>query len=219
MSLFGKLLAIFNVLAAIAFICVGVLDYSQRQAWSFAVLRADWLIQGLPFDETEFTLDGDKRFEQLDTKALGDVFSNAGGNPQPTQLAEVRRVQGIVNAYLAQSPSPDELEEVRKELVEGLAVQPGRPPVLQPKSLRLGSQITQLEREIALETSGKRRPEVLTSLNKERDEAAKKKAEVDAFILALSKPPLDDQTPARCPITEHERRCAGAIRKRIRADS
>ena len=71
MSLFGKLLAIFNVLAAIAFFSVAVLDYSQRQAWSFAVVRADTLILGLPFDENETTVDGDKRTEHLDAKVEG----------------------------------------------------------------------------------------------------------------------------------------------------
>jgi hypothetical protein len=188
MSLFGKLLAIFNVLAAIAFVCVAVLDYSQRQAWSFAVVRADALIQGVPFDESEVTLDGDKRFEQLDTKALNDVFSNAGGNPQPTQLAEVRRVQGVVTAYLALPPSPEEIEKVRKELVEN---QPppnqAIPGKLQLKSLRLGSQIMQLDREIDLEKRTKNRPDVVAALENEHGALLKKKNELDADIQAFSK--------------------------------
>jgi hypothetical protein len=193
MSLFGKLLAIFNVLAAIAFFSVAVLDYSQRQAWSFAVVRADTLILGLPFDENETTVDGDKRTEHLDAKVLNEIFSNAGGIPQPTQLAEVRRVKGIVDTHLAQSPSPDDIEALRKDLVEGKPASagppptPAVPPVLPEKSKRLGSQIMQLMREIALEQRTKNRPEIVAALTKELTDVQKKKSDLDADILAFSK--------------------------------
>jgi hypothetical protein len=216
MSLFGKLLAIFNALAAIAFVCVAVLDYSQRQAWSFAVVRADTLIYGVPFDENETTLDGEKRIELLDTKALGDVFSNAGGSPQPTQLAEVRRVKGIVDAYLAQSPTDTEIGELRTVLVEGVPAKGNTqaiPAVLPERSKRLGSQIMQLQREIELEQRSKNRAEVVAALTKEQEDRQKKKSDVDADILAFSTKDAQGQLSAAATdklktILQERRLCA-----------
>jgi hypothetical protein len=186
MSLFGKLLAIFNVLVAIAFFCVAILDYSQRKAWSYAVLRAETLIEGLPLDENEVNVDGDARYQQLNDKSLSEIFSPAGGSPQRTVLSEVRRVKGIIDGYLTEKP---DVEAVRKELVEGQPAEPNTPaspPVLQTKSQRLAAQIFQLERESALEKNAKQpRADVIAALSKQREDLLKNKGEIDADIQAF----------------------------------
>jgi hypothetical protein len=216
MSLFGKLLAIFNVLAAIAFGCVAVLDYGQRQAWSHAVLRADTLIYGLPLDENETTVDGDKRFEELPTKSLDDHFSNAGGIPQKTQLLEVNRVKGAVQSWINQAPNDAERETIRVELVVGRAEGPNGPaaaPSLRYKSYRLGVRNRQLDMELSLEKSPfvKNKPEVIAALTKELNESVAKKRKLDEAIDSLSKTPLDDQAKRYIDDIFRERRLASVL--------
>ncbi len=58
MGITGKILAIFNVLAGIAFISMAALDYGKHQAWTFAVLQEDYVLQGLPVDEKDPGPDG-----------------------------------------------------------------------------------------------------------------------------------------------------------------
>jgi hypothetical protein len=213
MSLLGKLLAIFNVLAAIGFFCVAILDYSQRQAWSYAVLCADTLIKGLPLDENEVNLDGDLRHKDLNEKVQSDIFTTAGANAQPTQLAEVRRVKGIVDDYLGQKASDPDINKVRAELVEGMPAngqQLAVAPVLQTRSQRLGSQIVQLEREIALEKRAKQpRADVVTTMTKEHDDLLKKKSEIDQDIQALTN--KDSAALAKLEPIIQERKLAGLL--------
>jgi hypothetical protein len=180
-------------------------------------VRADTLILGLPFDENETTVDGDKRTEHLDGKVLNEIFSNAGGLPQPTQLAEVRRVNGIVSTYLALPPSETEIENLRKDLVEGKPAQqtppvPAVPPVLPERSNRLGSQIMQLMREIALEQRTKNRPEIVAALTKELTDVQKKKNDLDADILAFSKKDgLDSAAQGKLKDILQERRLSALL--------
>lgn len=94
MSLFGKVLAILNVLAAIAFVALASMDWAKRHAWSYAVFRHDLVINGLPVDETEADPVGNAPIaEQLTEATLQEVFRPAGGQPVSTQRAEVKRLQ------------------------------------------------------------------------------------------------------------------------------
>jgi hypothetical protein len=53
MSLFGKILAVLNVLAAGAFVYLATMDWGKRQAWSYAAFRHDLALDGLPLDEND----------------------------------------------------------------------------------------------------------------------------------------------------------------------
>ena len=53
MSGFGKLLAVLNVLAAIAFVVFAGMDWGQRQRWAYAAYLHDVIVDGLPIDDKE----------------------------------------------------------------------------------------------------------------------------------------------------------------------
>ena len=61
MSLVGKIFAILNVLAAIGFVIIAGMDYSQRHRWAYTVYRHQLLLDGLPIDDAEKDADGAPR--------------------------------------------------------------------------------------------------------------------------------------------------------------
>src|SRR5262249_17788351 len=97
MSLFGKILALFNVFGALALIALAGMDYGKRQAFAYSVVRHELVLRGLPLDSEErdpsrpeqerrLTREqGDPLVNQLSQKPLEDMFSQAGGNPVATQ--------------------------------------------------------------------------------------------------------------------------------------
>jgi len=93
MSLFGKILAVLNVLAAIGFIYMAISDYAKRQQWNYAVYRHDLAMNGLPVDENQKDVDGNLIFKNLNQATLNDMFQPAGGQPVRTQLEEVNKVK------------------------------------------------------------------------------------------------------------------------------
>jgi len=92
MSGLGKILAFLNVLAALGFVYVATVDLGKRQAWSYAVLRHDLAIQGLPVDDEEHDTEGNALVDELNSATLTQVFQPAGGTPVKTQTEEVKRV-------------------------------------------------------------------------------------------------------------------------------
>jgi hypothetical protein len=105
MSTLGKVLAVFNVLAAIAFLALAAMDYSKRQGWAHAHFRSEVAIHGLPLDMADDTgrLPGRPIADQLGKDARADLFRGQG-EPVATQVDEVR---GVVNAFeneLQQAP-------------------------------------------------------------------------------------------------------------------
>jgi hypothetical protein len=93
MSTLGKVLAILNSLAALAFIGLAAMSWGQRQAWSYAVFRHDLLVRGLPVDVDEKDADGYALANNLGADTLNKIFQSAGGQPVKTQVEEVRRRQ------------------------------------------------------------------------------------------------------------------------------
>lgn len=91
MSTLGKVLAILNVFAALALVCLAALDWGQRQVWTYAVFRHDLLLRGLPLDAEERDADGVAIADQLGNDTLTKLFAQAGGQPVKTQVEEVRR--------------------------------------------------------------------------------------------------------------------------------
>jgi hypothetical protein len=99
MSIFGKVLAILNVLAAFGLAYAALLDWTQHQAWAYAVYRMDFPIKGLPVDQDEIDTDGHRRIDNISDTTIQEVFKQVGGlegtTPLPedkTQLREVKRV-------------------------------------------------------------------------------------------------------------------------------
>jgi hypothetical protein len=95
MSLFGKVLALFNIFGAIALVALAFMDYSKRQVWSYNVLRTDLIVRGLPLDEQEADPEGRSLADRIGADTQEKMFAQAGGNPVWTQLHEVRRVQRL----------------------------------------------------------------------------------------------------------------------------
>jgi hypothetical protein len=102
MSLLGKILAILNVMAALAFTFLALADYSKRQSWAYSVFRHDLAIDGLPLDKDELGLDGRPRVDDLGKETQEDVFRQVGGQPVTTQVEEVARLRSVMQSKLDQ---------------------------------------------------------------------------------------------------------------------
>src|SRR5262245_7402756 len=93
MSMLGKVLAILNVLAAIAFVALAATAWGKRPNLTYAVFRHELVITGLPVDETEADPIGNAAIvDQLGEKTLEDLFRSVGGQPVKTQREEVKRL-------------------------------------------------------------------------------------------------------------------------------
>jgi hypothetical protein len=110
MSLFGKILALLNIFGAIAVIYFASSVYSKRKAWAYSKLRHDLVLRGLPLDEQE-----EESNQEFIVKLLGHptedatlnaIFQQAGGNPVPTQIAEVQRVKGQLDSKISGETTP-----------------------------------------------------------------------------------------------------------------
>jgi hypothetical protein len=106
MGLFGKILAILNVLAAIAFFWIAAADYSQRSQWSYSHFRHQLALHGLPVgnDDNTWRLPGRSIESDLTTNTLNDMFATIpapfSGHPHKTQVEELNwllaQIQGEV---------------------------------------------------------------------------------------------------------------------------
>src|SRR3954471_5683541 len=68
MSLFGKFLAVLNLVALLAFLFMASAAYKMRQAWSYSVLRWDMALDGMPIDEADLDQQGRPKYLNLDDK-------------------------------------------------------------------------------------------------------------------------------------------------------
>lgn len=87
MSLFGKILAVLNILGAAGFVCVAALDYGKRQTWAQAVYKHDLFIHGIPVDEEQLNHEGRKLTEYLGPETQKELFA---GRAVTTQTAEAQ---------------------------------------------------------------------------------------------------------------------------------
>jgi hypothetical protein len=136
MTLFGKLMLVFNLLAAGGFVYLATQDWKGRQNINAFGLRNLLLVQGLPLDgptsfsgddETPFRVDGPGGVptKTISKKVLDGYFQAAPGQPAaggdaaaatflgtnaavPNQIAEVRRVKSKVEEILNKAGSPQE---------------------------------------------------------------------------------------------------------------
>lgn len=103
MSTLGKVLAIFNVLAVLAFFSLAAADYGKRQAWSYAVFRHDILLNGIPLDDKEVDLDEQPIVEKLSPWTLQQIFQGVG-QPVATQVQEVQNRYKEVRGQIEAAP-------------------------------------------------------------------------------------------------------------------
>jgi hypothetical protein len=103
MSLLGKILAVLNVVAAIAFAYLAVSDWAQRRSWVYATYRLDLTLHGLPVDETDVDVAGLPQNDKLSSTTLTDLFRGValkGDQPPSTQLAAVTEVHDRLRKML-----------------------------------------------------------------------------------------------------------------------
>ncbi|HTU20048.1 MAG TPA: hypothetical protein VMG10_18430 [Gemmataceae bacterium] len=94
MSIFGKILAIFNVFAVVGVLALMAMNYAKRLSWEYAVFRQDLMINGLPVDKNEKDERQQPIFENISAKTQQDLFKQASpSTPVATQKDELDRVQ------------------------------------------------------------------------------------------------------------------------------
>jgi predicted NAD-dependent protein-ADP-ribosyltransferase YbiA (DUF1768 family) len=103
MSILGKVLALLNVVAAIAFVCVAGLDYGKRQAWTFAVQQQDFILNGLPVDDKEKDVEGRTLVDLIGNDMQKRLFTGLQ-QPVKTQVKEVEQRQKAVRAEIDGQP-------------------------------------------------------------------------------------------------------------------
>jgi len=87
MPLFGKVLAGVNVVAAIGFIVLGVMDYDRRNAWAFSILQEEFIVKGIALDEEEKDADG----RSVAALSAGTNMQKALGAGSRTQVEAVEK--------------------------------------------------------------------------------------------------------------------------------
>src|SRR5262249_37745639 len=101
MSLLGKLLAILNVLAAIGFVFLVVMDWQARHQWVHAVFVHERAIEGLPFNDKETDPDGNNLAKDMTEKTRLAILG--GGKPVKTQVQEVGEVKNELQSKITSS--------------------------------------------------------------------------------------------------------------------
>lgn len=73
MSVFGKVLAFLNILAAIVFIYLATQARAMRHAWSYAAFRHELVLEGLPLDAQEKDRDGTPVVDRITSATLNQM--------------------------------------------------------------------------------------------------------------------------------------------------
>ena len=195
MSTLGKVLLVLNLLIGGGFAYLAIQDWKGRQEISAAGLRHVVLLAGLPLgdqpgdpetmptdpeSEVRFVVEGPggRPTETVSPALLKAYFAGAAGagdpnapslagaDPVPNQLAEVRRVQGLVKTYLEAQGD----EGKRAEAAFGLLV-------LQAETLEERQQLQQLR-------AGGKAAELVALLDARFDRVLKAPTKADTSALA-----------------------------------
>ena len=107
MSIAGKILAVFNVLAALAaFIYFLPTAWGTRQSWAYAYYRHELILDGLPLDKDEKDTEGSALVDKMSDTTKRQLFQSAG-SPVSTQMEEIERVRNELR-----SAEPARLTEI-----------------------------------------------------------------------------------------------------------
>lgn len=91
MSLYGKILAILNLLMLVALIALGVMDYGTRLTLSNGLFAGDLHLKGLPVDDKEIDGTGLAIAPRITPKTLQDVVGGGNAKTQQAEALEVAR--------------------------------------------------------------------------------------------------------------------------------
>jgi len=119
MGTLGKVLIVFNILAAGAFVALATMSWGKRQPWAYAVLRYELVVAGLPVDSPGaadpadpevvpfgFQYGDSPEVATISDKALKEIFAAAqggkllGGKEVANQAAELKRARAAVEKAL-----------------------------------------------------------------------------------------------------------------------
>lgn len=95
MSVWGKVLAVLNLLAAGGFVYLAMMDYDQRRTWAYHGLKQNLIAEGVPVDASVTDIQNVPLVEALDPGSLKRI-QQMGGQPLKTQEEELKRVQNEV---------------------------------------------------------------------------------------------------------------------------
>jgi len=122
-------LCVLNVLAALVFFYLLILDFQKRQEWSYVVFMNELIMQGLPLKEEDEAPSGSRATlprQKLDSKQINDVFNPRGGKggefwpvdePLPTRIQAQHLTPEILKDYFGPLGMPvATLEEEVKRL-------------------------------------------------------------------------------------------------------
>jgi hypothetical protein len=136
MTLLGKLLIVFNLLAAAGFVYLATEDWKGRQTINATAIRWKLPIVGLPLegpdnfsaeDETPFYIEmaGGFPTETVSKKILELYFQSAPGGdllgdkaPVPCQLAEVKRVRAKIDTLLKEKDAQGKVDLLKDFLID-----------------------------------------------------------------------------------------------------
>jgi hypothetical protein len=111
MSLFGKILAVLNILGAAAFVYFAFADFAKRESWAYTNYVYDVVVAGLPLDDTEKDNRENPVANYLTKETKKEWFDP---DLVSTQVAEVDRVKTAVNAKVdALNGDPQTVELAR----------------------------------------------------------------------------------------------------------
>jgi uncharacterized protein with PIN domain len=182
-SVIRTVLAVLNVLGAIAFCAYAAMDYSKRQAWSYNALLHDVALNGLPYDESETNSDNEKISDLLGKSGLNDVFSGANP-PIATQQAELKRVKSKLDGYIAASTDKRSQIEKLAHILESLAITEGERERLTAIQSNLADEQTLTRTKTELTDAAKR------ALAPERDPKMPFDIALDEELQRLHRPSL-----------------------------
>ncbi|CAN5179896.1 hypothetical protein BH10PLA2_BH10PLA2_22160 [soil metagenome] len=131
MGLAGKILAVFNVLAAIGFLTVAVMDYGKQRAWATLIFQEELLRVGLPVTDQDLDENG-----EVIAKKVGTYTQQQLGTSQPpvtTQVAEVQQRQSALQSAITGAGTEREQKEKLATILLPLATSFGEREALKQR--------------------------------------------------------------------------------------
>src|SRR5215470_10658476 len=110
MSILGYFVAGLNIIAAGAFLYLAAMDYSVRQAWSYALYRYELASNGMPVDKTETDEHGRPKYLNMNDDLRTELAGNKDILTQEDALdARRREIQAKIDDSNIKSslPLPD----------------------------------------------------------------------------------------------------------------
>jgi hypothetical protein len=121
MSMLGKVLAVFNVLAALLFLYILGSDYGQQQSWAYADFRHELVLTGLPVDSEDKDEEGILLVDKISDSTAQQMFQGVGGEPKKTLRQEVDRVKAKVTSDLASLENEKQKRDKLKQILGPMA--------------------------------------------------------------------------------------------------